>query len=130
MRSAGGSSSSSPLFVRVLSVPVLKQLLTDVREFFVNWAAVVVETGGLEDDAGGADDDRHRENPQEQSVEDHCHVFPVLFCLCGVLLGSCVLCYEVHANTGSMHCDRTATVVKGWGVSTTGQPWGRVDLNR
>ena len=29
--------------------------------------------------------------------------------LCGVLPGSRVLCYEVHANTGSMHCDRTAT---------------------
>ena len=82
--------------------------------------------------------------------------------LCGILPGSRVLCYEVHADTGSMHCDRTATgkhglffsifqtifftkvtwiifqtifftkvspVVKGWGVPTTGQPWGRIALN-
>ena len=64
--------------------------------------------------------------------------------LCGVLPGPCVLCYEVHAYTGSMHCDRTATgkhgflqffrriispVIKGWSVPTTGQPWGRVALN-
>ena len=29
--------------------------------------------------------------------------------LCGVFPGSCVLCNEVDADTGSMHCHRTAT---------------------
>ena len=57
----------------------LFHLLADVREFFVNWAAIVVETRCLEDDPSGANHHCHCENPQEQSVENHCHVFPVLF---------------------------------------------------
>ena len=57
----------------------LFHLLADVREFFVNWAAIVVETRCLEDDPSGAYNYCHCENPQEQSVENHCHVFPVLF---------------------------------------------------
>lgn len=39
---------------------------------------VVVECRRLENDARGAHEHRQREDPEEQSIQDHGHVFPVL----------------------------------------------------
>jgi hypothetical protein len=53
----------------------------DVRQLFVDRLPVVVEAGRLEDDAGRAHHYRHREDPQEQTVQHHRHVLPVLLSL-------------------------------------------------
>jgi hypothetical protein len=53
----------------------------DVRELLVDRLSVVVEAGRLEYDAGRAHHHRHREDPQEQAVQHHRHVLPVLLSL-------------------------------------------------
>ena len=50
----------------------------DVGDLAVDGLAVVVEGGRLQDDAGGADEDGQREDPQEEAVQHHRHVLPVL----------------------------------------------------
>ena len=64
-----------------MSVPVGASLQADVRQLLVDGDAVVVEAGGLEDDARRAHHHRHREDPQEQAVQHHRHVLPVLLSL-------------------------------------------------
>ena len=58
-------------------------LLADVGQLLVDGTAVVVQARRLQDDARGADHHRHGEDPEEQAVENHRHVFPVLFRLRG-----------------------------------------------
>ena len=50
----------------------------DAGELDVERLAVVIEGGGLEDDARGAHQDGHREDPQEETVQNHRHILPVL----------------------------------------------------
>ena len=64
-----------------MSVPVGASLQADVGQLLVDGDAVVVEAGGLEDDARRAHHHRHREDPQEQAVQHHRHVLPVLLSL-------------------------------------------------
>ena len=58
-------------------------LLPDVRQLLVDGTAVVVQARRLQDDARRADHHRHGEDPEEQAVKNHRHVFPVLFRLRG-----------------------------------------------
>lgn len=51
----------------------------DCRHFHVDRLTGVVERGRLQDDSGRADDDGNREDPQEQTIEHHCHKLPVFF---------------------------------------------------
>ena len=60
---------------------VVTGLEADVGELLVDGDPVVVEAGGLEDDARRAHHHRHREDPQEQAVQHHRHVLPVLLSL-------------------------------------------------
>ena len=62
-------------------IPVAASLQPDVRQLFVNGYPVVIEAGGLQDDARRPHHHRHREDPEEQSVKDHRHVLPVLLSL-------------------------------------------------
>ena len=55
----------------------------DLGQLDVDGLPVVVEGGGLEDDPGGAHQDGHREDPQEEPVQHHGHVLPVLYDLRG-----------------------------------------------
>ena len=61
-----------------MSVPVGACLQADVGELLVDGDPVVVEAGCLEDDARRAHHHRHREDPEEQAVQHHRHVLPVL----------------------------------------------------
>ena len=51
----------------------------DVRDLPVDGDSVVVETGRLQDDASRADADRQGEDPEEEPVQHHRDVLPVLF---------------------------------------------------
>ena len=73
---AGGSPSRL-----VLAVLLCTAYDANVRELLVDRLPVVVEAGRLEDDARRAHHHRHREDPQEQAVQHHRHVLPVLFSL-------------------------------------------------
>lgn len=50
----------------------------NLRETLVYRRPGVVERRCLQDDATGAGDTSHCEYPQEESVQHHCHVLPVL----------------------------------------------------
>ena len=89
-RSVSDKSDSSllPYHSAVVEGPLLAALLlpesavaevdADVGDLAVDGLAVVVEGGRLQDDAGGADEDGQREDPQEEAVQHHRHVLPVL----------------------------------------------------
>ncbi len=62
----------------VVGLPVA-EMVPDVGDFAVDGDSVVVERGSLKDDSCGAHADSQSEDPQEQSVQHHGHVFPVLF---------------------------------------------------
>ena len=49
----------------------------DLGQFDVERLAIVVERGGLQDDAGRPHQHGHGEDPQEEAVEHHGHVLPV-----------------------------------------------------
>ena len=68
-----------------MSVPVGACLQADVGELLVDGDPVVVEAGCLEDDARRAHHHRHREDPEEQAVQHHRHVLPVLLSLGRIL---------------------------------------------
>lgn len=51
----------------------------DLRELDVDGHPGVVERGRLQDNPGSAHHHRYCEDPQEQSVQHHGHIFPVLF---------------------------------------------------
>ena len=82
------SPDSSLLPSAVVEGPLLAALLlpesavaevdADVGDLSVDGLSVVVEGGRLQDDAGGADEDGQREDPQEEAVQHHRHVLPVL----------------------------------------------------
>ena len=59
-------------------VPAVEVVSPDLGVLHVDGVPVVVEGGGLQDDAGRAHQHRHREDPQEQPVQHHRHVLPVL----------------------------------------------------
>ena len=59
-------------------VPAVEVVAPDLGVLHVDGVPVVVEGGGLQDDAGSAHQHRHREDPQEQPVQHHRHVLPVL----------------------------------------------------
>ena len=50
----------------------------DVGDLSVDGDAVVVEGGRLQDDPGRADEDGQREYPEEEAVQHHRNVLPVL----------------------------------------------------
>lgn len=50
----------------------------DLGQAHVDGRALVVERGRLQDDAGRAHQHGQREDPQEQPVQHHGHVLPVL----------------------------------------------------
>ena len=72
--SARGSCSFSPNSL----ISVAARLQTDVRQLFINGYPVVIEAGRLQDDAGRAHEDGQREYPEEEAVQHHRHVLPVL----------------------------------------------------
>jgi len=79
----------------------------DLGERLVDGGARVVQRRRLEDDAERADDARHREHPQEESVQHHGHELPVLdhvVFLVGVLH---VLRDELHAVQRRQQLRRT-----------------------
>lgn len=61
--------------------PRLGRRVRDLRQTHVDGRALVVQRGRLQDDAGGAHHHGEREDPQEQPVQHHRHVFPILFYL-------------------------------------------------
>ena len=70
-----------PLLAGVLLRPhaPVAEVDADVGDLAVDGDAVVVEAGRLQDDARGADEHGQREDPQEEPVQHHGHVLPVLF---------------------------------------------------
>ena len=54
------------------------EVYADVGDLAVDGHAVVVEAGRLQDDAGRAHEDGQREYPEEEAVQHHRHVLPVL----------------------------------------------------
>ena len=72
----GSCSFSSNSFISVAA-----RLQTDVRQLFINGYPVIVEAGSLQDDPCSSYNHRHREDPQEQAVQHHRHVLPVLLSL-------------------------------------------------
>ena len=73
--SARGSCSFSPNSL----ISVAARLQTDVRQLFINRYPVVIEAGGLQDDARRSHHHRHREDPEKESVKNHGNVLPILF---------------------------------------------------
>lgn len=51
----------------------------NLRQLDVNGNSRIVERGRLQDDAGGAHHNGYCEYPEEESVQHHGNVFPVLF---------------------------------------------------
>ncbi|GBM34779.1 hypothetical protein AVEN_7833-1 [Araneus ventricosus] len=51
----------------------------DLRHHHVDGFPRVIEGGRVQYDSACADEDSHREDPKEEPVQNHCHVFPVLF---------------------------------------------------
>lgn len=49
----------------------------DLAVHLIDWSAVVVEGGRLQDDTGRAHHHRQRKYPQEEAVQHHGHVLPV-----------------------------------------------------
>lgn len=52
---------------------------SDLGHFNVNRHSGVVEGRRLQNDTSGADNHGYREDPKEQTIQHHSHVFPVLF---------------------------------------------------
>lgn len=71
---------------------------------------IVVQRGRLQDDAGRAGQHGQREDPQEQPVEHHGDVLPVLLHLGGVVLHFRVLRNEAHTEAAPVHGRRTAVM--------------------
>lgn len=67
----GGGASPKALSVEAVGAEHLRVLL-------VERLSVVVERGRLQDDARSADQHRQREDPEEEPVQHHRHVLPVL----------------------------------------------------
>ena len=74
---AGDCVLHSSVYLVVLA-PRLGHGHLDLGQILVNGGPQVVEGGRLQDDAGGADEDGQREDPQEEAVQHHRHVLPVL----------------------------------------------------
>lgn len=70
-----GAATRQPHSISVLAIEAL--LAVDIGEDLVERYPVVIEGGRLQDDAGSAHQYRQREDPQEESVQHHGHVFPV-----------------------------------------------------
>ena len=51
---------------------------TNLRHLVINGVPVVIESRGLQDDPRGPHHHGHREDPEEQPVQHHRHVLPVL----------------------------------------------------
>ena len=58
---------------------VVASLEADVRELLVNGYPVIIKTWRLQDNPRRAHHHRHREDPEKESVQNHCHVLPILF---------------------------------------------------
>ena len=43
----------------------------------IEWNGLIVERRGLQDDGGCADETRHDEDPQEETIEHHSNEFPI-----------------------------------------------------
>ena len=95
--SARGSCSFSPNSL----ISVAARLQTDVRQLFINGYPVVIEAGGLQDDARRPHHHRHREDPEKQSVKDHGHVLPVLENLERAIMRSSELHFSLRVR---IHC--------------------------
>ncbi len=75
-------------------------MVPDVGDLAVDGDAVVVERWRLQDDPCSAHAHRQGEDPQEEPVQHHGHVLPVLLDLGGLLARLRVLCDEVDARAG------------------------------
>lgn len=56
----------------------LGRSVCDLRQSYVYRSALIVQSRRLEDNTGRTDHHRQREDPQEQSIEHHRHILPVL----------------------------------------------------
>jgi len=70
--------------------------LADLRHNYVDWLARVVEAWRDKDDATGACHTCKAENPQEDPVEHHRHILPVIGNLVVSVLILNVLCNKSH----------------------------------
>ena len=100
-------------------VPVVPCLQSDVRELLINGYPVIVQARRLEDDPSRSHHHCHREDPEEQPVQHHGHVLPVLLGLGGVLLGPGVLRDEVNTDAGLVHGRGAPGVVEWRGLSSS-----------
>jgi hypothetical protein len=55
----------------------------EFAELLVDWRPIVVESGRLQDDARSAHQNRQSEDPEEQAVQHHRHILPILLYLRG-----------------------------------------------
>lgn len=51
----------------------------DLRQSYVDWNAIVVECGGLQDYTGRAYEHRQCKYPQKKSVQHHGYILPIFF---------------------------------------------------
>lgn len=58
-----------------------RRLVVNLWEALVNWRSRVVQRWCLEQDPARAQNTRQSERPQEEAVEHHRHIFPVLYYL-------------------------------------------------
>lgn len=73
-----------------------------VRELFIDWYSIVVKCWSLEDNTGSSHQYRKCEDPEEQAVQNHSHVLPILFDFHRVFEHSRVLRNETYTKARPM----------------------------
>ena len=56
---------------------IVSCLEPNVGELLINRYSVIVQTWSLKNNASCAHHHRHREDPQKQTIKNHCYIFPV-----------------------------------------------------
>ena len=75
---SSASTTAASHFIRQRRCSFFPSVPANLGVFLIERHAVVVEGRRLQDDAGRADHHRQQEHPQEQTVQHHRHVLPVL----------------------------------------------------